>query len=100
MARTDTQAPYKKKAIPLAVRRAVALKYGCDPGGTATARCYKCGTPGGIYWDRHYSGKPSYWVTFDLELDHIVPEFLGGPATVENIALACRPCNRSKGAKV
>jgi 5-methylcytosine-specific restriction endonuclease McrA len=100
VSRIDDEAPYKKKAIPLAVRRAVALKYGCEPGESATANCHRCGVPGGIYWERRYSGEPSYWVTFDHELDHLVPEARGGLATVENIVLACRPCNRSKGAKV
>lgn len=91
---------YKKKAIPMAVRRGVALKYGCEPGGYAMARCYMCGERGRITWHRLRSGRPSFWVTFELELDHLVPEVLGGQATVENIALACRPCNRSKGATV
>lgn len=93
-------APYRKKAIPLAVRRGVALKYRCKPGGTAVAPCHRCGRPGRITWHRLYSGKPSSWVTFEHELDHLHPERHGGDATVENIALACRPCNRKKGAKV
>jgi hypothetical protein len=31
-----------------------------------------------------------------LELDHIIPRFMGGPTTRENSQTLCRPCNRSK----
>lgn len=34
------------------------------------------------------------------ELDHIVPMSLGGPHMLDNVQLACRACNHSKGAKV
>lgn len=34
-----------------------------------------------------------------LEADHIVPVSSGGPSTLANLATACKPCNRSKGAK-
>lgn len=44
--------------------------------------CAYCGTRGG-----------------NLECDHIVPAKEGGAATLENLATACRQCNRSKGAK-
>jgi hypothetical protein len=94
----NSQAPYKKKAIPNAVRRAVALKYGCPPGGTVSAPCQYCLAPGAIHWHRKLDGSPSYWVSFDHELDHVHPELLGGSGTAENIVLACRPCNRRKGA--
>lgn len=30
-------------------------------------------------------------------LDHVIPEFLGGSNNEDNIVLACRWCNRSKG---
>lgn len=35
-----------------------------------------------------------------LELDHIIPQSLGGQTKEENLWLACAPCNRYKGAKV
>jgi 5-methylcytosine-specific restriction endonuclease McrA len=90
--------PYKKKAIPDAVRRAVAKRYGAVPGEAVAARCDECGATGTIDWPRTTSGKPGSWVTFSgLELDHINPEFHGGEATDENLRLLCRRCNRSKG---
>lgn len=93
------QVRYRKRAIPLAVRRDVALKYACEPGRHAQAECHYCGRTGGIYWHQVRSGRPSSWVTFDHELDHVVPERLGGPSTVDNIVLACRSCNRRKWMK-
>ena len=95
-----TDKPYRKRAIPLAVRRQVAEAYGCEPGGTTTACCAYCGEEGRITWYTRRDGKPSGWVTFaGLELDHHTPEASGGEAIAENIVLACRACNRSKGAK-
>lgn len=44
--------------------------------------CTYCGTRGG-----------------NLECDHIIPAKLGGPASLENLTTACKPCNRSKGSK-
>lgn len=34
--------------------------------------------------------------TDNLELDHIVPRFMGGPTTRENSQTLCRPCNGRK----
>lgn len=34
-----------------------------------------------------------------FELDHVVPWSRGGQHTADNLVLACRPCNRSKGAR-
>ena len=34
-----------------------------------------------------------------LELDHIIPRSRGGSDNPENLTLACKPCNSSKGAK-
>ena len=88
----------RKFAIPLAVRRSVAEKYGCTPGGEAHADCYYCGAAGGVHWHKLASGRPSGWVTFPgLELDHVHAEGDGGAASPGNIVLACRRCNRSKG---
>ncbi len=92
--------PTKKRAIPERVRREVATKYGCEPGKSAKAECYYCGSPGNIYWWKLPSGKPSAWVSFsDLTLDHVKAESKGGEAKKENIVLACGHCNKSKGNK-
>jgi 5-methylcytosine-specific restriction endonuclease McrA len=82
---------YKKKAIPCAVRREVAARAGAAPFGRYPCACHYCDEPGTIYWPTRS------WVTFSLELDHVLPEFHGGAGTAENIVLACRTCNRSRG---
>lgn len=70
---------FKKKAIPLKSRRALAIANGCDPGGEIDAAC---------------------WVVFSgLEIDHVVAERKGGDSSPQNLQLLCRPCNRRKGAK-
>lgn len=66
--------PERRAAIPAAIRRAVMAR---DHG-----RCVDCGA------------------TDDLALDHIYPWSLGGPDTVENLRVLCRPCNSSKGARI
>ena len=85
---------FKKATIPGFVRVHLAKQYGCILGERCPAWCVYCGASGEVIW---WSGQ---WVTFDqLEMDHIFPEFLGGAMSVENIVLACRKCNRSKGHK-
>jgi hypothetical protein len=44
-------------------------------------RCRKCG--------QHVEDR-------DIEFDHVIPHAKGGPTSVENIRLLCRPCNRKK----
>jgi 5-methylcytosine-specific restriction endonuclease McrA len=93
-----SQHTYKKRAVPAAVRRAVALAAGAVPGRCTTASCVLCGAEGQITWWTRRDGTPSGWVHFsDLELDHVHPERLGGATTVDNLQLLCRPCNRRKG---
>ena len=90
----------RKLSIPQAVRREVAIKYGCQPGKQKKADCYYCGVPGEVYWFSHSDGRPSGWVTFPgLEIEHLVAEHNGGETTNENLVLACRTCNRSKATK-
>lgn len=96
---TATRTGYKKAAIPLSVRREVAIRYGCPPGGETTAPCAYCGKPGGITWFRCRDGRPSSWVWFGHELDHAIAESKGGPTTAANIVLACRRCNRRKASR-
>lgn len=47
-----------KRAIPQAVRRAVALRAGAIPGETSVAYCTYCGQEGLIYWPRLSNGRP------------------------------------------
>ena len=35
----------------------------------------------------------------DFEIDHIIPVSKGGSDELENLTVACKPCNRSKGNK-
>lgn len=88
-----------KATIPNATRIAVAERYVCPPGGSTTVTCERCDTIGFIYWWPRRDGRPSGWVSFTLELDHIQPEALGGTHGPENIQLLCRRCNRQKGAR-
>lgn len=90
---------FKKKAIPQASRRELALSHGAVPGEKTPASCYYCDAPGFIWWPRLYSGEPGAWVTFSLEVDHVIPESVGGSSDAANLVLACRPCNRKKGAR-
>lgn len=87
---------YRKLAIPSEARRAVAMKYGCSPGASKDVGCYFCGLPGKIHWWKRSDGKPSAWVIFDLELDHLHPEAAGGANSAENLVLSCRSCNRGR----
>lgn len=85
---------YRKRAIPLAVRRQVAERHGATRNGPVVrVSCHHCGRLGEIHWFKYY-------VTSDLEFDHLIPERRGGPSTAENIVLACRRCNRRKGHRV
>lgn len=100
MARPSPRTGYKKKAIPDRVRREVAVRYGCPPGGTIAVRCAYCPKLGRITWYPNKDGGGSFWVHFEHQMDHVIPEFLGGPTEADNIVLACGPCNRRKGHKI
>jgi len=50
-------------------------------------RCSYCLTPEAI------TGAP-------MELDHIIPESLGGPTVLENLCLACAVCNSHKAGRI
>ena len=65
--------------IPRALRQRVAE--------SARHRCGYCLTPERVV------GTP-------MQIDHIVPEALGGPTREENLWLACPLCNSFKGARV
>lgn len=88
----------RKRAIPQASRRAVALAAGAVPGETTLAPCHYCGILAAITWPRLFDGRPGSWVHFGHEIDHVMPESHGGTNSPSNLVLACLPCNRSKGA--
>jgi 5-methylcytosine-specific restriction endonuclease McrA len=37
---------------------------------------------------------------WDLTLDHTIPRSKGGPTTMENLKVACAPCNQRKADKI
>lgn len=87
----------RKAAIRNWVRREIARRYGCPPGQKAfPVRCAFCETMGEIWWWTLSSGKPSAWVSFSLEIDHVIPESRGGSSLPENLVLSCQRCNRSR----
>jgi hypothetical protein len=65
--------PAKRAALPIAIRQMVFARDG--------ASCVYCGDESGPH-----------------EIDHIHPVALGGGDDIDNLAVACLPCNRSKGA--
>ncbi len=86
----------KKKPISAQSRRDLAIRHGCNPGEVVTVFC-RCGKDGRVAWI--ISGRQKHgWVTFPgMEIDHVVPEFLGGTGTSDNLQLLCTQCNRRKG---
>jgi 5-methylcytosine-specific restriction endonuclease McrA len=62
--------PEKKGTVPIALRRAVFER--------DNNTCQHCGT--------HEN----------LSIDHIYPEVWGGPTTLDNLQVLCRPCNNRK----
>jgi 5-methylcytosine-specific restriction endonuclease McrA len=40
-----------------------------------------------------YCRYPEAASSTSLEIDHIIPEAMGGRTTIENLALCCRSCN-------
>jgi HNH endonuclease len=43
---------------------------------------------------------PQKLVSYKLEIEHLFPKFLGGDDEEDNLWLACRQCNLSKGIKI
>lgn len=68
-----------KTRIPKALRRRVAER--------GRYRCEYCLT------QEEVTGN-------EMDVDHILPEALGGPTTAENLCLACTKCNEYKGDQV
>ena len=79
---TEPKSPAGRKAIPQAVKIAVAVRDGGQCQCTR-ANCHgydKCGS------------------TVEPHYDHIIPWSKGGTDTVGNLQVFCGPCNRRKGA--
>jgi hypothetical protein len=68
----------RKAHVPASVRRSIAEQ--------ARHRCGYCLTPEAL------SGAA-------MEVEHILPEAMGGETVEENLWLSCRRCNGSKGAR-
>lgn len=88
----------RKRAITGPVRREVCIRYGAALNQPVTAKCAYCDYESRIEWT---NSAPSYPVLSGLmEYDHVIPEALGGPTVADNLVLACKPCNRRKGANL
>lgn len=52
---------------------------------------------------RHRCGyclTPEFIVGYELDIDHLIPEALGGQTVEENLWLACNRCNEHKGDRI
>ena len=82
---------YKKTLIPIHLRRAILFR-----DKNTCQCCGKKGNPG------HFKDRVNeiiYGKEIAFEIDHIVPEYLGGKTVLDNLLLSCRNCNRAKGHK-
>ena len=92
----------KRRSVSREKRSVVAFwgyyEYKARGGEGKYAICSYCGKRG-----RFIAGKKAWWVIEEgiapFEVDHIIPVSRGGTNDYENLTLACRWCNRSKGAK-
>jgi len=87
---------HRKVAIPNATRMTLVLRHHRRPlpkHVSLPIPCHWCGSVGYAYW----WGKAGWIALSGLEIDHVIPECLGGPTVATNLVLACRPCNRSRG---
>ena len=58
--------------------------------------CRYCGEgPADYGWQADFKGRQSPWIS--LQFDHVYPVAFGGADTVDNLVLACGPCNVRKG---
>jgi hypothetical protein len=49
---------------------------------------------------REYCQMPQTFYRTRHQIDHIIAEQHGGPTTLDNLALACLPCNNHKGPNI
>lgn len=87
----------KKAQISDRLKRDIAAKYGCRRGKVVSAKCCYCDYVGQIRWIAHSSEAAGFVSFKGLHVEHVIPESRGGDTAIENLVLACRPCNLDKG---
>ena len=85
---------FKKKKIPYHIKREIHIR--------DKFTCQLCGKKGEQDSFFAYEYKVSVYdkrvlSAIRFEIDHILPEFLGGKTEKDNLQLTCRKCNRGKG---
>lgn len=81
-AKTPRYKAYYRRLLLQAITNVLALQYG--------NACHYCGV------ETHLGDGPK---VRQRTLDHLHPVSKGGTDTLENVVIACRSCNSSKGAK-
>ena len=85
-------------------RREWAEGIGMQPGDYRVLRCEYCGTQGLLWWQSkprlRFKISGVYFIESAvgdrLHWEHRVARSAGGLGTIDNIAIACQPCNSSK----
>lgn len=91
-------------SIPMAIGRAVVERdgYVCRFCGvpvispraqTLLRKAY----PAALRWGPRNVDKHTAFQALDLDWDHLIPRSLGGQNTLENLVVACAPCNCVRG---
>jgi len=80
---TNNKVRYKKKSIPLVLKRRLWSKYFGEQNGIATCPCCKL----------------SQISTFSFHCGHIISERNGGTLILDNLIPLCQSCNSSMGTK-
>lgn len=89
-----------KRCVPESVRKAYLRSMGVtEPNMDYPVRCAYCDAMGVIRIDLRPGQRAGWSQVAGLEWDHILPAELGGDDSLDNLTLACQPCNRSKGHK-
>ena len=89
-------AKYKKRTVPYWLKKKIAERdnYTCQICGKIGEKS-DCGSA--IEYIKTGDYDRSWLQPIRFEIDHIVPEFIGGKTVESNLQLACRKCNRGKG---
>lgn len=95
----------KRPIIPIAIFKEIIERdnYTCQYCGKLGTFIYRYGKPAVVEnpYNIKLEGLDFYNGNdvISFEIDHIVPLLRGGATTKENLILACRHCNRSKGGR-